>query len=172
MTKRWLVFPIFGLTLVANPYLACSHSNEEYSYSEADMKRAVLGTWEGSADIDGESVDFSLVLEQASAKSKTPILAVPKAPPQCRSRSFVKPAAACSITTTMPLSGTITSVNPALNGVVDGEVSVVGKDLGPAALSLRLDDGKQLTGVVDNQALSDGSITSKLQLGTFALSRP
>ena len=35
------------------------------------------------------------------------------------------------------------TVNPALNGAVDGEVHA-GKDLGPVDLSLRLEDGKQL----------------------------
>jgi hypothetical protein len=172
MSKKWLLLGVFGLALVANPYLACSNSNEtEFSYSEADMKDAVLGTWQGTAEMDGETVEFSLVLEQASTKSKTQGLSAPKAQPQCTSRSFVKPAGACYVTSSMTLMGTLTSVNPALNGAVDGEV-YAGKDLGPADLSLRLEDGKQLAGVIEKQALSDGSITSKVQLGTFALTRP
>lgn len=171
MAKKWLVLPIFGLVLVANPYLGCSHSNEEYRYSEAEMKSAVLGSWEGSADIDGESVDFSLVLEQASAKSKAQRLPATGVQPPCTSRSFVKPAAACSITTTMPLSGTITSVNPALNGVVDGEVTA-GAELDPAELSLRLEDGTQLRGVFQKQALGDGRVSRPQPVGTFSLSRP
>ncbi|MES1187801.1 MAG: hypothetical protein ABUL60_28540 [Myxococcales bacterium] len=172
MTKKWLIVPVFGLALIANPYLGCSHSDENgYSYSEADMKRAVLGSWEGNADIDGESVEFSLVLEQASAKSKTQSISAPKAQPQCSSRSFVKPAAACWVTTSMPVSGTITSVNPALNGAVDGVVTA-GADLDPAELSLRLEDGTQLSGAFKKQALSDGHVTKPQQIGTFSLSRP
>jgi len=112
------------------------------------------------------------VLEQASNKSKTQSLSAPKVQPQCTSRSFVKPAGACFVSSSMPLSGTLTSVNPALNGVVDGEVSVEGRDLVRAHLALRLEDGKQLSGAIEKQSLSDGAITSTLQVGTFSLSRP
>jgi hypothetical protein len=171
MSKKWLLLGVLGLALVVNPYLACSSSSEEFSYSESDLKAATLGTWLGTADIDGETVEFSLVLEQASAKSKTQSLSAPKAQPQCSSRSFVKPAAACYVTSSMPVMGTLTSVNPALNGAVDGEV-YAGKDLTPTDLSLRLEDGKQFSGMIEKQTLSDGSITSKVQLGTFSLSRP
>jgi len=172
MLKNLVVLGSFGLALLMNPYLACSNSREsEFSYSEADMKGAVLGAWQGAADIDGESVEFSLVLEQASAKSKTQTIRAPQAQPQCSSRSFVKPAGACFVTSRMPLSGTLTSVNPALNGVVEGEVWS-GIDLDPAQLSLRLEDGTQLDGEVKGQALSDGSISKKEQVGTFSLSRP
>ena len=62
MTKKWLLLGVFGLALVVNPYLACSSNETEYSYSEADMKDAVLGTWQGTAEMDGETVEFSLVL--------------------------------------------------------------------------------------------------------------
>jgi hypothetical protein len=147
MKNKWLVLATLGLALVATPYLACSNSGEtEASYSEADMKEAVLGRWEGTADIDGESVDFSLVLEQASVKSK--------------------PGA-----TTLSVSGTITSVNPALNGNLDGELSA-GKDLDPAELSLRVEDGTVLRGVLEKQTLSDGHVTKSRPVGTFSLARP
>lgn len=173
MNKKWLLLGVFGLALVVNPYLACSSSNDtEFRYSEADMKEAVLGTWQGTAEMDGETVEFSLVLEQASAKSKTQSVSAPKVQPQCTSRSFVKPAGACWVMSTMPLVGTLTSVNPALNGAVDGEARIDGVELGAAELSLRLEDGKQLSGALEKQALSDGSITSKARLGTFSLSRP
>ena len=172
MTKKWLILPIFGLAAIVNPYLACSNSHEtEYSYSEADMRGAALGTWQGTADIDGESVEFSLVLEQASARSKTQSISAPRAQPQCNSRSFVKPAGACLIASTMSLSGTLTSVNPALNGTVDGEARA-GINLDPAELSLRLEDGTQLDGEIKGQALSDGRIRKSEQVGTFSLSRP
>ena len=171
MSQRWLLLAAFGLALMANPYLACSHSNGDFNYSESDLKEATLGTWQGSADVDGETVEFSLVLEQASAPAKTQSVAAPKVQPECISRSFVKPAGACWVTTTMPVIGTLTSVNPALNGAFDGEVAA-GKDLSPANLSLRLEDGKQLSGAIEKQSLNDGRITSKVQIGTFSLTRP
>jgi hypothetical protein len=172
MTKKWLVLSAFGLALLVNPYLACSNSNEnEFSYSEADMKDAVLGTWQGTADIDGETLEFSLVLEQASAKSKTQSVSAPKVQPQCSSRSFVKPAAACEALSQMPIVGTLTSVNPALNGAVDGDVLAY-QNLDRVELSLRLEDGTQLSGMLETQALADGRILKPEQVGTFSLSRP
>jgi hypothetical protein len=169
--KKWLLMGVFGLALVVNPYLGCSSNGQDFSYSEADLKDATLGTWQGSAEIDGEQVEFSLVLEQASAKSKTQSLSAPKVQPQCATRSFVKPAGACASLSEMPVVGTLTSVNPELNGAVDGVVHAY-QNLSPADLSLRLEDGKQLTGMVEKQSLSDGRITSKVELGTFSLSRP
>jgi hypothetical protein len=105
MSKKWLLLGIFGLALVINPYLACSSSEEGFAFSESDLKAAVLGTWQGTADLDGETVEFSLVLDQASAKFKTQSLSPPKVQPQCGARSFVKPAGACISNTNMPVSG-------------------------------------------------------------------
>jgi hypothetical protein len=172
MNKRWLFFGFFGLALVINPYLACSSNEDGFAFSESDLKAAVLGTWQGTADLDGETVEFSLVLEQASAKSKTQSLSPPKVQPQCGARSFVKPAGACISSTTMPVSGTLTSVNPALNGVVDGEVNILGNLLSRAELALRLEDGTVLGGAIENQAISEGLVSKSRQIGTFSLTRP
>jgi hypothetical protein len=172
MNKKWLLFGAFGLALVVNPYLACSSNEDGFAFSESDLKAAVLGAWQGTADLDGETVEFSLVLEQASAKSKTQSLSPPKVQPQCGVRSFVKPAGACSSSTTMPVSGTLTSVHPALNGVVDGEVNILGNLLTVVDLSLRLEDGTVLGGAIENQAISDGLVSKSRQIGTFSLSRP
>lgn len=171
MTKKWLLLGVFGLALVVNPYLACSSKEDDFDYTESEMKQAVLGEWVGTADLDGESADFTLTLQQASAKSKTQSVAAPKLQPQCGSRSFVKPAAACWSTSSMPIVGTITSVNPALNGAVDGEVSA-GPSLNPTDFSIRLEDGKQLSGMLKKGSLSDGTITDKVSVGSFSLTRP
>lgn len=171
MNKKWLIFGVFGLALVVNPYLACSSKEDEFSYSESELKAAVLGTWQGTADLDGEQVEFSLVLEQAPAKSKTQSLAAPKVKPQCGTRSFVKPAAACISMSEMPLVGSLTSVNPELNGAIDGEVQAY-LNLDPTDVTLRLEGGKELRGVIKGQSLSDGQISAGTKLGTFALTRP
>lgn len=172
MTNKWLFFAVFGVALVVNPYLACSSSSEaDFTYTESEMKSAVLGTWQGTADIDGETVQFSLVLEQASAKSKTQSISAPHVQPQCGNRSFVKPAKACISMSQMPVVGTLTSGNPALNGSVDGEASA-SRLLDPTELSLRLEDGTQLSGVIEEQALADGYILRPQQVGSFSLSRP
>jgi hypothetical protein len=171
MNKKWLLLGVFGLALVVNPYLACSSKEDDFDYTESEMKQAVLGEWVGTAELDGESADFTLSLQQASAKSKTQSVSAPKAQPQCGSRSFVKPAAACFSTSSMPIVGTITSVNPALNGVVDGEVWA-GASLDPANFSIRLEDGKQLSGMLKQGTLSDGTINDKVTIGEFSLTRP
>jgi hypothetical protein len=169
--KRWLVLGGFGLALVVNPYLACSSEGQsDFDYSEDEMKRAVLGTWQGTAELGGETIPFSLVLEQASSKSKTQGVHAPSAQPQCASRSFVKPAAACISQTTMPVIGTLTSVSPELNGAVDGTFAA-GRNLSAVRLELSVDGGASLTGTVDDDALSDGHLSASSS-GSFSLQRP
>jgi hypothetical protein len=169
--KHWLLLGVFGVALVVNPYLGCNHSGEsDFTYAEADMRDAVLGAWQGSADIDGESVPFSLVLEQARAKSKTQAVMAPKAEPPCGSRSFVKPAAACLSSSDMPVIGTLSSENPALDGAVEGRAQAF-RTLDSVSLTLSLQDGKVLTGAIEKQGLSEGRVTAAGQLGTFSMAR-
>ncbi|HYQ15879.1 MAG TPA: hypothetical protein VEQ58_08980 [Polyangiaceae bacterium] len=175
MGKRWLLLGAFGLALVVNPYLACSESSSgesDFVYSEADMKQAVLGSWQGTAEIDGVSTPFSLSLEQGGNKTGTRAITSPRAQPQCGSRSFVKPAAACVSVTTMPVVGTLSSENPALNGAVDGDLSAF-RTLDAVELQLRLDGGPLLGGQIRDQALSEGKIQDGgSNIGSFSLSRP
>jgi hypothetical protein len=171
MNKKWLLWGVFGVVLVVNPYLACSSSEEDFTYSEADMKAAILGDWQGNADLDGESVPFTLSLGQASAKSKTQSVAPPLVKPQCGTRSFVKPAAACSSESVMPLIGTVTSSNPGLNGVVTGELSAY-RTLDKAGLRLELEDGRTLNGTLKGDEVTDGSVWDSREIGTFSLERP
>jgi hypothetical protein len=170
--KKWLLLGVFGLALVANPYLACSsnESQSDFTYSEAEMKSVVLGAWQGSAQLDGEAVPFSLVLEQASGKSKTQSLSAPALQPQCGSRSFVKPAAACVSSTGMPVVGTLSSINPALDGAVDGTLTAY-RTLDSVRLELRLDSGTMLYGTLEDEAVTDGRISAS-QSDSFSLTRP
>ena len=169
--KRWLRVGAFVVALVVNPYLGCDRSGDsDFTYAEADMKEAVLGSWQGSADIDGESVPFSLVLEQASGKSKTQATVPPKVQPPCGLRSFVKPAAACVSSTDMPVTGTLSSENPLLDGAVEGHAQAF-RTLDSVSLTLSLQDGKVLTGAIEKQALGEGRVTAAGQLGTFSMAR-
>jgi hypothetical protein len=168
IAKQWLLVGVFGVALVGNPYLGCSHAGaSDFTYAEADMKEAVLGTWQGSADIDGESVPFSLVLEQASLRSRS---IAPKVQPECGSRSFVKPAAACLSSSDMPVTGMLSSENPALDGAVEGHVQAF-RTLDSVTLTLTLQDGKVLTGTIEKQALGDGRVSAAAPLGTFSMAR-
>ncbi len=168
--KKLLLLAAFGVALVANPYLACSHSGEsDFTYAESDMKDAVLGSWQGSAEIDGETVPFSLVLEQARRKSKTQSISAPKVQPQCGSRSFVKAAAACVSLSEMPVIGTLSSENPALDGAVEGHVQAF-RTLDDMPIVLTLQDGKALNGIIQKQSLTDGRVfAASAQLGTFSM---
>jgi hypothetical protein len=166
--KSWLVPAGFGLALIINPYLACS-SNSDFDYSEGEMKQAVLGNWQGTAVIDGETIPFSLTLEQATASTtKQQGVTAPGVKPQCGSRSFVKPAAACISISTMPLVGTITSENPLLNGPVDGEAEAW-KTLDSLSISLQVEGGPQLGGTIEDDAIADGTVGDG---DKFSLSRP
>jgi hypothetical protein len=145
MPKQWLLCGCVGLALVVTPYLACSgRTDESVSVTEADLKQAALGTWQGSAELDGETIPFSLVLEQAVGKAKA------------QNAIFV--------------NGTLTSENPALNGALDGQVQASSADA--FSVALRLDDGKQLSGNLEKQSLSDGHIDSPARSGTFSFARP
>jgi hypothetical protein len=160
-----------GLAIVVNPYLACSESSEsDFTYSEADMKGALLGAWEGTADLDGVTTPFSLSLEQGPDKTNARIVSAPHAQPQSGARSFVKPAAACVAETTMPLVGVLSSENPSLDGPVDGDF-VAYRTLDVVELHLAL-EGVVLVGTIKHQALSEGSIESTPQSGSFSLWRP
>lgn len=171
MMKRWMIWGVFGVALVVNPYLGCSSSEQDFTYSEQDMKAAILGEWQGTGELDGEAVAFTLTLEQASAQSKTQSVAAPGVKPQCGTRSFVKPAAACTSESVMPLVGTITSSNPTLNGSIAGEL-VASRKLDSAGLRLQLEDGKTLNGTLEGDELDDGYIFAAAQVGSFSLARP
>jgi hypothetical protein len=173
MKKNLAVWTLFGLALVINPNLACSSSEdeEEFSYSEQDMKAAVLGDWVGTAELEGESYPVSLTLVQASSGSRTQSISAPVIRPQCAQRSFVKAAGACASLSTMPLGGTIASENPTLNGDVTGD-AMAGLNLISVGLHLQIADGHDLTGRVADEALGDGEIYAEGKVGTFTLARP
>lgn len=173
MAKNWLIGAVFGVALVVNPYLGCSRSDDQddFKYSEEEMKLAVLGSWQGSVEIEGVETPFALSLAQASAESRSQALGAPRVRPQCSSRSFVKPAGACSSESRMPLVGTLSSENPELNGALDGDVSAL-LTLDSVFLSLRLETGVELVGVIKDQAVSDGQLRNANQQSSFSLSRP
>lgn len=166
---KWLAWCFFGVALLVNPQLACSSNDEgEFSYDEGDMKAAILGEWAGVADLDGESVHFTLTLEQASSALSTK---APSVRPQCASRSFVKPAGACVTMSQMPLAGAITSSSPSLDGVVSGQL-IASRLLEPSRLELQLEDGRTMSGELSAGKVRDGQVWASAQVGTFSLSRP
>jgi hypothetical protein len=173
VTKQLAIGTLFGLAFLVNPHLVgCSADDEaDFTYSEADMRAAVLGDWQGTAELEGETVAFTLTLEQASATPASQDVVAPPVRPQCGSRTFVRPAAACMSISTMALTGTLTSDHPRLTGSVTGEAKAY-RTLDSSLLDIQLPDATALRGSVANQALVDGGIHGEAQLGTFTLARP
>jgi len=136
-----------GLLLLAFCPLACGSSKHTPpSYSEGEVKAALLGTWQGSAELEGEVVPFSLSLERGATRAPLPdgVIAV---------------------------AGTLVSENPALNGAVDGRADA-SEALSSASLAIRVETGGTLLGSFDGDSLTDGRIQSREQSGTFSLGRP
>lgn len=174
MKKQAAAWTLFGMVFLMNPQLACSSSEgeeDDFTYTEQDMKAVVLGDWQGTAELDGETIAFTLSLEQASAKSSTQGISASTLQPQCGSRSFVKPAAACVTMSTLPLVGSLTSESPALSGAVTGEAEA-SRILNPSRLRIQLEDGRTLAGTLADQSISDGGIYDGRQIGSFTLARP
>jgi len=136
----WLAVALVG---------ACSHENEpDFTYSNGEMREALLGTWQGTAQLDGETVPFSLSLEEASGKAKT----------ETRSRRG------------LPVAGSLVSENPSFNGAVDGSFTAF-RTLDSVRLELHVDGGVVLYGNIDDQSLNDGHIGASAT-DTFSLARP
>jgi len=110
------------------------------------VKGALLGTWQGSAELDGEVVLFALTLERGATRTPLPdgVIAI---------------------------AGTLVSENPLLNGAVDGRADA-SEALSSANLAVRVDSGGTLLGSFDGDSLTDGRIQSRESSGTFSLSRP
>jgi hypothetical protein len=71
----------------------------------------------------------------------------------------------------MPLVGTLSSENPQLNGALDGDVSAL-LTLDAVFVSLRLETGIELVGVIKHQTVSEGSLGNAAPKGTFSMLRP
>jgi hypothetical protein len=144
-SRNQLLLGALGLALLVTPYLACSSSESDTPAQGAEQQQArLLGNWQGTAEIDGETIPFSLSLDARPQKSSPERLVV---------------------------AGTLTSENPAFDGAVDGYFGVDASSQ-RATLSLRLDDGKTLLGTLEGEALSDGRIVNVARTGTFGLTRP
>ena len=142
LSRNQLLFGALGLALLVTPYLACSSGTEAAPADVGELQAKLLGTWQGTAELDGETIPFSLTLEHAPTKDAPERLAV---------------------------AGSLTSENPTFDGAVDGHVGFAKQR---PTLSLRLDDGKILLGTLEGEALRDGHIDNVAHTGSFGLTRP
>lgn len=133
------------MAVVINPSFGCSSPDIDYKFSEADMRAAVAGTYAGSFRDHTETVTLTLD-EGVSASSKTPQSTGARQLQCSRSFSFVKPAAACIPTTTMTVSGQVSSSSGGIAAsAVSGVFEVHEVTLTEGVLSLTLADGSTIS---------------------------
>jgi len=108
----WVISFVFSL--LANPSVACSSTDnggEQWTYTENDMEKAVVGTYAGTLALDGSSEVVTLKITRAAAGVGSAAMLRP----QCASRTFfVKPAGACLVSSTMPIVADLTSTGSAI----------------------------------------------------------
>jgi len=123
------------LAFVANP-MACS--TDEFDYDEADMRRAVEGTW-SVTPLNRETTPFSFVIAQAGGASSAngPSLVSPAA--ACNNRDFVKSAAGCSSSSSILVEGRVDAGHPAFGDQrITGSFEVGGRWINGGRLMLSL----------------------------------
>lgn len=150
----------FGFFLVANPayFVSCSSSEGDgFKYGEAEMLEVVEQLNETALAVESRSelsgyqgelsdlqVEFQLEQARGDSSEEAARLAPMKAgwiesAHACSSRSFVKEAAACASSSSMPLEGTvrITDGDEIVRTLeVQGGMDVLGTSLGRAEFSL------------------------------------
>jgi hypothetical protein len=153
MLRRITWGACFVVALVVNPSVGCGGGGaaSDFTYTESDMERAVVGTYVGTVGVDGASEQVTLTLARATGTTG----AAPQGlRPQCGERLFfVKPAAACLSRSVMPVSGELTSTGSTIpSGHVTGELESYRTLGGP--LSLQLAGGGTI-----GAAYEDGAFT-------------
>ena len=100
--------------LIINPGFACGPSSTEdnFEFGEPEMIKAVEGTWRVTfARPEGPGV-VTFSLEKGPAPT-SPALTPPSGiTPQCTSRSFLRPAAACSPMSSLALAAKVVEAEP------------------------------------------------------------
>jgi hypothetical protein len=108
------------MAFAMNPALACSSSDaDEFEYGETEMVAAVQGTWQLTYERpEGTSaVTFNVAPGPASQGALT---SPPSRTPQCGTRTFTRPAAACIPMSQLALAAVVVDANPPLDAA-DGK---------------------------------------------------
>jgi hypothetical protein len=116
MKSRHLLVWVLGFTVFAmNPALACYSSGiDEFEYGEAEMMAAVEGTWQVTFARPEETSAITFRVERGTALNGA--LAAPFGlTPQCETRTFTRPAGACSPTSQLALTANIVDAAPPLD---------------------------------------------------------
>jgi hypothetical protein len=116
MKSRYpLIFVVGFVAFAMNPTLACSSVDEpEFDYGEAEMTKAVEGLWSLTFPLPGAegTAAVTLRIEKGTATSTLPASSIE---PQCGTRTFMRPAAACSPSSELMLAATIVDTSHPLD---------------------------------------------------------
>jgi hypothetical protein len=117
MKARHPLVWVLGFTAFAmNPAFACSSSpeTEPFEYGEAEMIAAVQGTWRLTyARPEGAStVTFTV---QPGSTGNGALAGPPGLAPQCGTRTFTRPAAACISASQLALAASVVEADPPLD---------------------------------------------------------
>ena len=127
MTLRHPLVCVLGLTaFIMNPGFACSSSDDpEFDYGEKEMVAAVQGTWRVTyTRPEGTSVVTFSVAPGPGPKGG--LAAPPGLAPQCGSRTFTRPAAACISESQLWLAATVVEAEPPLDATAGAGWYLVG----------------------------------------------
>jgi hypothetical protein len=156
--------------LILNPMVACQDSSssgeDQYNFSESEMRSTVAGTYSGTVQTTGESVVVIVTQTPAPGTSTTQAARSP----QCGTRSFVQPAAACVVSTTMAITAHVSSPNASLGETdLKGSFDVYGAELTYGTLALNVTSGGRLSATYDDSTKGFGDWTFTDATGTLLL---
>jgi hypothetical protein len=175
MHLRYPLLGILGFTaLIINPAVGCGGgiAPDEYTYGETEMVTAVQGTWRVTfSRPEGPSV-VTFTMEKGAAPTGG-LAAPPGVEPQCGTRTFVRPAAACIATSQLALLATVVEAEPPLD-VTDGQgwFSVRGLTYGGGHFLLTIGPDFELNAELDaNNAVAQSWVKWQGELADSVLVR-
>lgn len=151
------VLAALAVAFLANPNFGCGRDQKGvFTFGEAELRAAIEGTWRVSGTFDGAPVTVDFTLSQARAGEVPQPLVIT---PYCESRTFVRPAAACAESTSMPLVGTVTVGRADLLGRrISGDLRVFGLSFGHASLDLVVMEKFRIRATLEGGAIEEAHV--------------
>lgn len=161
MLQRIVWGVCFFVALLVNPNLGCGSSESQpqpaWLYDESEMEHAVIGTYQGTAQIDGSVGDITVTLTRPTTTGGPTPASLRL---QCGSRMFwVKPAGACASLSIMTVQAELVSTSSAVPSAhLTGQFTAYYTLTGPIDLST--DTGAHLTAEYTDGRFSNWSYTA------------
>ncbi len=176
MIGKWSSMMLVAvLAFALNPYIGCGDGGTtatEYEFEGADVKNAILGTYEGELEnASGEKVKFTLKLEQAEATGeKEGTLRI-----NCDQRvvSWLPVAYACIDSTLLNVKGTFSTDDKTYeNFAIKGTFMVIGTKFDNGELNLTGADSVRIFASYDGtKQLNNGKLRKGTESSTMSLSK-